>query len=76
MKKTLLKIYFAIIRPVLEYSDVVWDNCTEKDSKMLEDLQVEAGRIITGLRCNSSRKKNCIHDKLEWDLLQTRKRFN
>ena len=57
MKKTLLKIYFAIIRPVLEYSDVVWDNCTEKDSKMLEDLQVEAGRIITGLRCNSSRKK-------------------
>ena len=58
MRKTLVKIYFAIIRPVLEYSDVVWDNCTGKDSKLLEDLQVEAGRIITGLRCNSSRKKN------------------
>ena len=41
----------------MEYSDVVWDNCTEKDSKMLEDVQVEAGRIITGLRYNSSRTK-------------------
>ena len=29
----------------MEYSDVVWDNCTEKDSKLLEYVQVEAGRI-------------------------------
>ena len=26
-RKTLVKIYFAFIRPILEYSDVVWDNC-------------------------------------------------
>ena len=44
-RKNLVKIYFAFIRPVMEYSDVVWDNCTEKDSKLLEYVQVEAGRI-------------------------------
>ena len=40
MRKTLVKMYFAIIRPVLEFSDVVWDNCTEKDSKLLENAQL------------------------------------
>ena len=45
-RKTLVKIYFAFIRPVMEYSDVVWNNSTEKASKILEDVLVEAGRII------------------------------
>ena len=58
----------------MEYSDVVWDNCSEKDSKLLEDVQVEAGRIITGLRCNSSRTK--LYNELGWDLLQTRRKVH
>jgi hypothetical protein len=52
---SLIRIYFAFIRPVLEYGDVVWGNCTKKESDLLESVQIEAGRIITGLRCNSSR---------------------
>jgi hypothetical protein len=36
--------------PVLEYADIVWDNCTLHESNLLESVQVEAGRIITGLR--------------------------
>ena len=54
---SLIHIYFAFIRPVLEYGDVVWGNCTKKESDLLESVQIEAGRIITGLRCNSSRQK-------------------
>lgn len=54
-RKSLVTIYNAWIRPILEY--IVWDNCSIKDSKILEDLQVEAARIITGLRHNSSRSK-------------------
>ena len=73
-RKNLVKIYFAFIRPVMEYSDVVWDNCTEKDSWLLEDVQVEAGRIITWLQCNSSRTK--LYDELGWDLLQTRRKVH
>ena len=58
----------------MRYSDVIWDNCTEKDFKLLEDVQVEAGRIITGLRCNSSRTK--LYDEQGWDLLQTRRKVH
>lgn len=48
-RESLIKIYFAFIRPVLEYGDVVWDNCTDEQSNLLESIQIEAARIITGL---------------------------
>ena len=53
-----LIIYKPFIRPVLEYSDVVWEYCTEHDSHLLETVQVEATGIITGLR------KGTLHHKL------------
>ena len=46
---SLIRIYFAFIRPVLEYGDAVWGNCTKKKSDLLESVQIEAGRIITGV---------------------------
>jgi hypothetical protein len=46
MQYSLIHIYFAFIRPVLEYGDVVWGNCTKKESDLLEIVQIEAGRII------------------------------
>ena len=52
-----MRIYFAFIRPVLEYGDVVWGNCTKNESYLLESVQIEVGWIITGLQCNSSRHK-------------------
>ena len=52
--------------PFFEYGDIVWDNCLIKDSKILEDLQVEAARKITGLRHNSSQSK--LYGELGWDL--------
>lgn len=47
-RKSLQKIYFTFIRPILEYADVVWDNCTQQQSDSLEKIQLEAGRIVTG----------------------------
>ena len=70
-RKSLVIIYNALICPVLDYGDIGWDNYSIKDSKNLEDLQVEAARIITGLRHNSSRSK--LYDELGWDLLSTRR---
>ena len=43
----LVKIYMSFIRPVLEYWDIVWDNCNERES-ILEDIQITAAKIITG----------------------------
>ena len=54
-RDALVKIYMSFIRPVLEYGDIVWDNCSERESTILEDIQITEARIITGLRINSSR---------------------
>ena len=47
-KKSLQSIYFSFIRPVLEYADAVWDNCTKYEANELEKIQLEAARIVTG----------------------------
>ena len=47
-RKSLEKMYFAYIRPLLEYSDVVWDNCSLELKKLLDAVHVEAARIVTG----------------------------
>ena len=36
------------VRPILEYADVVWDNCPNYIKEKLEHLNYEAARIITG----------------------------
>ena len=47
-RKSLQTIYFAFIRPLFEYTDVVWDNCTKYESNELEKIQNEAARTVTG----------------------------
>jgi hypothetical protein len=34
---------------MLEYACELWDGCSQQDSDNLEKLQIEAGRIVTGL---------------------------
>ncbi|MCG7883757.1 MAG: reverse transcriptase family protein [Candidatus Thiodiazotropha endolucinida] len=40
--------YISFIRPVLEYADIVWDNCTQYEIDLIEKIQIEAARIVTG----------------------------
>ena len=47
-RKALEKIYFAFIRPLLEYNDAVWDNCSVEYKTKLESIHNEAGRIVSG----------------------------
>ena len=47
-RKSLQIIYFSFIRPLLQYGDVVWSNCTLYESNELENIQHEAARIVTG----------------------------
>jgi hypothetical protein len=47
-RKTLEKIYLTFIQPILEYADVVWDNKTLFLINKLENVQIEAARIVTG----------------------------
>ena len=48
------QIYMSFVLPILEYSSVVWDNCTEQNVNALEKLQNEAARIVTGLTRSAS----------------------
>jgi hypothetical protein len=56
---------------LLEYGNVIWDNCTQNEAYLLESVQVEVGRIITGLRVNSSRSK--LYSELGWEPLYKRR---
>ena len=47
-RKTLETIYKSFIMPLLEYADVIWDNCTQQNKNKLELIQIEAARISTG----------------------------
>ena len=47
-RKSLEIIYTAFIRPLLEYGDVVWDNCAQYEKDELEKIQHEEARIATG----------------------------
>ena len=47
-RKSLETIYLTFIRPILEYADVVWDNCTNYEKQELDKIQAEAARIVTG----------------------------
>ena len=35
------------MRSSLEYANVVWDGCSESDN-LLESLQIEGARVVTG----------------------------
>ena len=56
-RKTLETIYFSFIRPTLEYSDVVWDNCNCDEKYRIEQIQIEAALIVTGATRSCSRSK-------------------
>ena len=40
-RQSLETIYTSFIRPVLEYADVVWDNCTQYEITALQKIQIE-----------------------------------
>ena len=73
-REALIKIYMSFIRPILEYVDIIWDNCSERDAALLEDVQVTAARIITGIRINSSR--TILYNELGWDALSVRRKVH
>ena len=41
-------MYFTFIRTILEYADVVWDNCNQQQINDLEKVQIEVGWIVSG----------------------------
>ena len=47
-RKSLEIIYTSFIRPIREYGDIIWDNCTQYEKQELDKIQTEAASIATG----------------------------
>ncbi|MEW8547864.1 MAG: reverse transcriptase family protein, partial [Candidatus Thiodiazotropha sp.] len=71
-RKSLETIYTAFIRPLLEYGDVIWNNCAEYEKNELDKIQNEAARIATGATKLIS--INTLYNEVRWDSLEKRRK--
>ena len=70
-RRSLEAIYFAFIRPKLEYASQIWDDCTEREKEALENVQLNAARIVTGAKKGTSHA--LLREELMWDSLSERR---
>ena len=70
-RKSLETIYTAFIRPLTEYGDVIWDNCTLYEKQELDKVQNEAARIATGATRLVSIA--ILYKEIGWDSLEKRR---
>ncbi|MES9993744.1 MAG: reverse transcriptase domain-containing protein, partial [Candidatus Thiodiazotropha sp.] len=71
-RKSLETIYIAFIRPLLEYGDVIWDNCSQYEKQELDKIQNEAARIATGTTKLVS--ISALYEEILWDSLELRRK--
>ena len=72
-RKSFETIYLTFIKPLLEYRDIIWDNCTQYEKQELDKIQNEAVRIATGMAKLVS--INSIYNEICWETLE-RRRYN
>ena len=64
-------IFTTFIRPLLEYGDIIWDNCTQFEKQEIEKIQIEAARIATGTTKLVS--LNALYQETGWVTLEKRR---
>ena len=69
-RKSLEQIYLIFIRPLLEYGDIIWDNCLRSEKQKLEQIRIEAARIATGATKLVSIA--ALYRETRWDSLDER----
>ena len=69
---TLEKLYNAFIRSKLEYANIVFDNCSEQQADLLENIQYRAAKIVSGAIHRVSH--SVVYAELGWDSLKERRR--
>jgi hypothetical protein len=64
-------ISIAFIKPVLEYGDVIWCNCTQYELKQLNRIQNECARVATGATKLISLET--LQKEINWESLSKRR---
>ena len=70
-RKALETFYLVFIRPILEYGDVIWDNCAKYEKEALDKIQNEAERIAIGATKLISIP--ALYKELKWKTLSQRR---
>ena len=66
-RKSLEIIYTTFIRLILEYADVIWDNCCDYEKQELEKIQIEAARIARATKLISIQN---LYNEIGWETLE------
>ena len=57
-RKALETMYRSFILPIFDYADVIWDNCTDYQSNLLENLHIDAPCTVIGAVRGTSHAKS------------------
>ena len=71
-RNVLERCYLSFIRPIIEYGCVLYDSCNQSDCEVLEDIQLEAARLVTGTKRRTSH--GSLYEELGWPLLNERRK--
>ena len=71
---TLEVLFKSLARSSLEYADVVWDGCSESDSNLLESLQIDGARVVSGALTGTNRVS--LLNELSWVELSVRRKIH
>ena len=68
---TLCSLYKSMVLPIIEYCDIIYDNCTVRDSIAIEQVQRRAALVCTGAYRHTSSDR--LLAELGWQSLRTRR---
>ena len=71
-RNNLSKMHVPYILPLLEYACELWHECCSRNADKLDQLKLEAARIITGLPKFAS--KESLYFETGWETLSCRRR--
>ena len=75
-RSILTSLYESLIRPLMEYGDVIWNNCYDRDSALLDSVQYEAARLVTGAIKGTSSTRLALYKELAWESLSSRRKLH
>ena len=70
-RNTIERLYKSLVHPVMEYADVVWDGCTESECDLLEHVQYENAKNVTGAIKGASKHRLAL--ELGWEEMRSRR---
>ena len=70
-RQSLETIYISFTRPILEYGDIIFNNCTQAEKYEIEQIQHEAARIATGTTKLVSIK--ILQSEIGWETLESKR---